>query len=420
MKKRGSITAKILIMIFLTAALICICITFAGSAMIYMVTEDGIKNEVRYAAHALYNIYDMDYRGEYHMESDALYKGSGALSESDFADKISIVSCDEDVDFTIFWGETRVLTSVTNKDGSFAVGTRADPNVAAKVLGNGLEYYYGRVDVNGQNYAGYYIPIINSDSSAVGMVFAGKPLDLARQNSNKTVRYFISISIGIMLICMIISGVISGRMVTALLDIRTFMDKVAHCRFDETLEQKTVSRDDEVGDIARSAETLKDNLRDLVERDPLTSLLNRRSCRRVIDGIVENGRSYTAAMADIDFFKKINDKYGHACGDMVLKEVSSIISEHMCENGASVSRWGGEEFLIIMPDIGIDKARSILDGLMERIRSSKFSWEDGTVSVTLTMGAAESIDGESVDETVNRADNMLYEGKRSGRNKIII
>lgn len=420
MKRKKSITIRILTMVLTALTLISLSITIVGAIMIYTVTEDGIKNEVKYAAHSLYNIYDIDYSGEYSMDRNILFKGNSILTESDFKSKIDIVSCESDVDYTIFWGDTRIFTSVKNEDGSFAVGTSADPDVVKTVMGKGKEYYYRKIDVNRQKYAGYYIPLKNSGGEAVGMVFAGKPLDRAMNNSNKTIRYFVLISTGILVVSLIMFGRFLGKLVTALMDVHKYMRNVSQCRFDESLNESTLQREDEVGDIARSAETMKDNLRDLIECDPLTSLLNRRSCQKIIEGIVEEGKCYIAAMADIDFFKKVNDKYGHACGDMILQEISSIILEQTSSVGASVSRWGGEEFLIVIPHIEKAEAKLLLERIMEKIRSAIFVWKNNSLSVTITIGAVESIEGESADNTISRADDMLYEGKRSGRNCIVI
>ena len=128
------------------------------------------------------------------------------------------------------------------------------------------------------------------------------------------------------------------------------MEKVANGDFGADLSLDILSRTDEVGDIACSANALRYSLRDLVERDPLTSLLNRRSCRKAIDRLLAQNKGYTVAMADIDYFKKINDGYGHACGDMVLKELSALIRERSEKQKGFASRWGGEEFLIILPE----------------------------------------------------------------------
>ncbi len=387
--------------------------------MIYVTTEESIKEEVNSAARTLCNIYDSVYRGEYYLKDSELYKGDELLTEEDFMQKISLLSCDSDVDFTIFWGSTRVFTTVKMDDGSFAIGTTADKRVIDSVLKNGVEYYYSNIEVGDKRYAGYYIPIVNSSEKTVGMVFAGKPLDAARKNMRIIIGCFILISIGILALALLVFGGFSSKMVKDILDVRDFMEGVSSGSFEVKLNDRTLIRTDEVGDIARSAENMKNNLRILVERDPLTTLLNRRSCRKLIDSIQMQDLNYTAAMADIDHFKRINDSFGHACGDTVLRDISAIIKSETEKKGGFVSRWGGEEFLIILPNTDIDRAREFLENLLDIIRNAKFEWEGNNIPVTITAGAVQAQKDETPDEIINRADHLLYDGKNSGRNKIV-
>lgn len=419
MKKRQGLTAVILKMIALTAVLICVCVTVAGAVMIYITTEDGIKSEVNYAAHSLYSLYENEHHGEYYMKNGSLYKGKDMLSNSDFQNIINSISCSEDVDFTIFWEDTRMFTTVKRSDGSFITGTSADQKVIDSVLGSGLEYYYSRVKINGKNYAGYYMPIVNSSAKTIGMVFAGRPLDTATRNMRRIIGFFSIISAGVLAITLSVFSRFSAKLVSSLLDVRNFMEKVSNGDFGADLSLKTLSRTDEVGDIARSADTLRYSLRDLVERDPLTTLLNRRSCRRAIDKLLEQNTGYTAAMADIDHFKTINDSFGHACGDMVLKELSAMIKEEVENRKGLISRWGGEEFLIILPGSGLDESKEFLEKILEMVRSAEYNWDGRRVPVTITIGAAEMTEGETPDETINRADHLLYAGKESGRNRLV-
>lgn len=419
MKKLSGLTAKILKMIALTAVLICVCVTAAGAVMIYITTEDGIKNEVNYAAHSLCSLLDSEYHGEYYMKNGSLYKGGVMLSNSDFQAKTEMISCSGDVDFTVFWDDTRMFTTVKRSDGSFITGTPADQKVIDSVLGKGVEYYYSRVKINGKNYAGYYIPIMNSSAKTVGMIFAGRPLDAARSNMRKIIGCFTVISAGVLIITLIVFSRFSSKLVNSLLDVSSFMEKVANGDFGSSLSLNTLSRTDEVGDIARSADTLRYNLRDLVERDPLTTLLNRRSCRKAIDRLIEKNMGYTVAMADIDHFKKINDGFGHACGDMVLKELSAMLKEEVENRKGFASRWGGEEFLIILPGCGLNESKDFLEKLLEMVQNAEYKWEGQKIPVTITIGAAEMIKGETPDETINRADHLLYAGKESGRNRLV-
>lgn len=419
MKRKSSLAKRIVSMVCLTAFLSSLLISMAGALIVYGNSEESIKYEIEYAANTLYNLYDKLYHGEYYYENDVLYKGAAELTEYDFNNVMRCIDCHEDVDFTIFWGEERILTTIENIDGSKAVGTVADSIVVENVLGGGLEYYYRNIPVNGQRYMGYYIPIINSSAKTVGMVFAGKPLETAYAQTSRLLFYFFVICVAVLLISFIICYGYSKRTVSALSDIREYMEEVAAGSFTAEISDDTYKRNDEIGDIAKSGVTLKNNLRIMVERDPLTMLLNRRSCRKILDEIRESGAMFCIIMGDIDFFKKINDTYGHAAGDDALRVISSHLEACAKEHGGYASRWGGEEFLLVMSGMAMAQVKVALENTAEIIRNEVFAHENGSFSVTMTFGAAMNVSGESIEDTVSRADARLYRGKKSGRNRII-
>lgn len=153
--------------------------------------------------------------------------------------------------------------------------------------------------------------------------------------------------------------------------------------------------------------------------DVLTGLYNRRSMDKFLKNAAASKVTYSLIMCDIDDFKKINDTYGHKCGDMVLKEISKIIVSGLRDNDF-VCRWGGEEILILVNDTTLKSAAMAA----ERIRSSieKLSLESNghTVRCTITLGAAESSEGSSPEDVISIADSRLYTGKRTGKNRVVI
>ena len=154
--------------------------------------------------------------------------------------------------------------------------------------------------------------------------------------------------------------------------------------------------------------------------DKLTGLPNRYYMNNYLTNVMEKEymNHFWVAMADIDNFKSINDTYGHNCGDMVLQTVSNLIREG-CE-GAELCRWGGEEFLMV-GRIGSDYHEQI--ARMERIRRSvaehPFWYEEQKLKVTITVGISRYEEGLSLNEWINLADQKLYEGKQTGKNKVV-
>lgn len=151
--------------------------------------------------------------------------------------------------------------------------------------------------------------------------------------------------------------------------------------------------------------------------DRLTHLYNRHYMLERLEEVPADGRESFLAMSDIDNFKKINDTYGHNGGDEVLKTVADKI-KNICSS-CIVARWGGEEFLILSSE-PLPDGKDMLERLRKNIESESISFEGQEIRVTLTIGMAVRKSGQSIDKWVQDADNKLYIGKNSGKNKVVI
>jgi diguanylate cyclase (GGDEF)-like protein len=158
--------------------------------------------------------------------------------------------------------------------------------------------------------------------------------------------------------------------------------------------------------------------------DPLTTLANRRYMEQLLQQEQFNYEHsiekipFSLVMADIDCFKKINDRYGHSCGDYVIKKVAKII-RYSIRKVDNVARWGGEEYLLLLPKTKTTEARITVKKMMKQIKAYDFRWEDEHFSVSLTYGITEYLDTEDTTETIQRADHYLYQGKEMGRDCIV-
>ena len=125
--------------------------------------------------------------------------------------------------------------------------------------------------------------------------------------------------------------------------------------------------------------------------DPLTGLYNRRSIREKLEyefiHYKKTKNNFSVIIADIDYFKKINDTFGHDCGDQVLKKVAQILQDAVGERGF-VSRWGGEEFLILLPETKVEDARILADRTRKIIEEEIIDYNGIQVSITSTFGAS--------------------------------
>ena len=160
----------------------------------------------------------------------------------------------------------------------------------------------------------------------------------------------------------------------------------------------------------------ENKLSDLAHKDRLTGLYNRHYMIEQLENIKNSESKPTLAMLDIDFFKKINDTYGHNAGDFVLKTLSDFISEQRPE--CTVSRWGGEEFLILS-DKSLEEEAEAFEKLRKLVESTPFEFEGNTLHITVTVGLASKRENEPIDQWVDHADDLLYYGKNNGRNQVI-
>lgn len=126
----------------------------------------------------------------------------------------------------------------------------------------------------------------------------------------------------------------------------------------------------------------------------------------------------TICMLDIDHFKRVNDTFGHTVGDTVLAEFAKLLMDGLREYDI-VCRYGGEEFLAILPGTNLETAKQVVERIRENVASNTVEDNGVSVSVTVSIGVAEYQVDETVDEFVNRADRKLYEAKESGRNCVV-
>lgn len=155
--------------------------------------------------------------------------------------------------------------------------------------------------------------------------------------------------------------------------------------------------------------------------DPLTGLPNRRAMIERIDAFRQRypDQNFCVAIADIDFFKNVNDTYGHNCGDYTLVKLTELFTEHAGGN-YSVCRWGGEEFCFFLPERNLDEAWQIMNDLCMTVERMKLEFEGNAFSITITIGVEENDFASPMDDLLKVADEKLYMGKKSGRNRVVV
>lgn len=181
-------------------------------------------------------------------------------------------------------------------------------------------------------------------------------------------------------------------------------------------------------ELEQRVRALEDELRrlsDEVSTDALTEVANRRGLLRAFD--IERSRAQRAGadgaaaplaigLLDIDNFKKLNDTLGHAAGDVALKSLAARVRDAL-RPADTLGRWGGEEFVVLLPGTAVDEAQQVLTRLQRALTASLFLHEGREVFVTFSAGVTAWVPDEAIDAALERADEALYEAKRTGKNR---
>ncbi|MDD5287486.1 MAG: diguanylate cyclase [Desulfuromonadaceae bacterium] len=157
--------------------------------------------------------------------------------------------------------------------------------------------------------------------------------------------------------------------------------------------------------------------------DPLTGLINRRELMNRF--MSEKGRAerhgtpFCVIIADIDHFKNVNDTFGHIAGDRILSGVADTLTSSVRTEDI-LGRFGGEEFLLILPETDLDAATVVAEKIRSAVSDLETEWEGKTISVTISMGVVKFKPGMGMDECIQPADHALYRAKTGGRNRFVV
>jgi diguanylate cyclase len=181
-----------------------------------------------------------------------------------------------------------------------------------------------------------------------------------------------------------------------------------------------------VAEAERNIEAMTSELEQvkaLVQQDPLTGTLNRRGIddafRREAARCDRNGTRLCVALIDLDDFKRINDTYGHPVGDRALRHVADIARDTLRPTDR-IGRFGGEEFLFLLPDIGATECVAVLDRIKRSLCARALVEAGVAIKIAFSGGVVERVGQETLNDLIARADGALYEAKRAGKNRITL
>lgn len=383
---------------------------------VYYEIRSGMENE----AYTLANTYDVMYPGYYELVKAenlmALKKGEHYLT-NDFIDNIKE---DTGLEITIFYNDIRMITTLYS-DNKRITGSKMNSAIKKDVLDNGYSKFYDDVRIEEERFFAYYLPVHNGSENIIGAICILKPANQIHSKFAKQVIPLIAIIIAGVVIITYLNYLYFGKLNKNFKHIRNFLGEVTGGNLKAEMNREALAREDEIGDVAKASVNMHRSLRNLIVKDSLTDLYNRRYCNQNLKNIseqyIKTGEPYTLAIADIDFFKKVNDTYGHTAGDEVLVSVAQIMKKSMAGKGFA-ARWGGEEFLLVYTGCDMETTLTYLEMLVEAIREMCVEYGDKVIKITISIGVATG-NGDSVDKVLCTADNRLYHAKKEGRDRVV-
>ncbi|SFH85951.1 diguanylate cyclase (GGDEF) domain-containing protein [Pseudobutyrivibrio sp. OR37] len=420
---KNSLKRQMLKMTLIPLTLMTVAIVAVSVSIVRKSITDQIRKELINDADLVAFIFDQYYVGDFRLVETEngeveIYKGEQRLNgENTLMAKFSKML---NIEVSIFYEDTRILTTLSDAEGNSAMGTKVATVVKNDVLDTGQPVFYDNVIVYNTKSFAYYKPFTGADGSIMGMIGVCRSGEDVKHH---IIRYILPV-IGICIVVAVFFGIIMVRfnkkLAERIFKMDRYMNKLSNGEFDSEMPRELLQEDDEIKSLANDGKKMARALKNLVEFDALTELNNRRSADKRLEEIrvkmVEMGMKYCVCIADIDFFKKVNDTYGHEMGDEVLRKVAGKLKKGMVGKGFA-ARWGGEEFLLIFDNRELDIAKRELSIIMDDIRTIYVP--DTDRQITMSFGLTAMIPGESTDEALSRADANLYEAKEGGRNQIV-
>ena len=387
--------------------------------------EGHVRKEMTQQTRLILKILDENYPGEFSLNKDVkgnyhIYKGGKDITkDTEFIDNMKEIM---GVEVTLFCQDVRLQTTLRDSKGRLFINTAVSSVITKDVLKKKKAHFYrSTTNVGDERYFAYYEPIFLEDGTCFGMVGVCRKATDIEKNIRMAVRPILLLSIAAIFVIGAISISYTRILTKRIRILQQFMKKLTKDDFEAEMPAGLLKVEDEIGDLARSGKKMQESIRRQVEYDEMTQLYNRRygdkNLLKMKAQMQISGIKYCVAIGDIDFFKKVNDNYGHEAGDEVLIHVARVLKEQLLANGF-VCRWGGEEFLIVIESHTIEQAEHILQSILDTLRNQTITYQEQQIRVTMSMGLVSVKAEDEIDDILRCADQKLYEAKENGRDQI--
>lgn len=387
--------------------------------------EGHVRKEMTQQTKLILKILDENYPGEFSLNKDVkgnyhIYKGGKDITkDTEFIDNMKEIM---GVEVTLFCQDVRLQTTLRDSKGRLFINTAVSSVITKDVLKKKKAHFYrSTTNVGDERYFAYYEPIFLEDGTCFGMVGVCRKATDIEKNIRMAVRPILLLSIAAIFVIGAISISYTRILTKRIRILQQFMKKLTKDDFEAEMPAGLLKVEDEIGDLAHSGKKMQESIRRQVEYDEMTQLYNRRygdkNLLKMKAQMQISGIKYCVAIGDIDFFKKVNDNYGHEAGDEVLIHVARVLKEQLLANGF-VCRWGGEEFLIVIESHTIEQAEHILQSILDTLRNQTITYQEQQIRVTMSMGLVSVKAEDEIDDILRCADQKLYEAKENGRDQI--
>lgn len=262
-RKRFGIVARLLCMALIPTIIIGVYLTSYSSVLLKKGMETEVKDGLKGNAIAFITSYDSLYPGDYSVDgSGQLYKGEENITDQSIL--VDTMKEHTGVDITLFYGDTRMVTSIKDKEKNRIVGTKAVPKVVETVLNQGQEYFNPKVSVNGEAYYGFYTPLQNQDGTVIGMMFAGKPSNEVSIHIAMSIIKVVVVGLILMILSTISITYITKLISSALKGASSSVKVLAGGNLEGEIPTRALKRSDEIGEIAHSIKNLQGTMKTMI------------------------------------------------------------------------------------------------------------------------------------------------------------
>ena len=380
---------KILLIALIPLLILGVAITVVSNKKINDAMKVTISDGLRGTATAVRSTFRKMNSEPYTLnENNELVKGDFNISQQvDLADDIKEVS---DIDVSIYFGDTRYMTSAKDASGQRVLGTLSDTTVKDNVLGQGKEYFTDNVQVSGQQYFGYYIPLFDFETGeTVGMVFAGMQKEIVDSQIRQITMIIVALAVVLMIFCAVLIFMIVGKMSKRLSIGVNALEEVAQGKLNFKFDDDSLRQTDEVGEICRAIKKLEENLSDIIKN------------------VISGSKELLEASDNLRNRTSITSEH--------VEQMEKAVNEIAIGAGSQAEETQSATENIILMGNMIEEAAGELDNLNHKARNLKAGGE-AVMDVIRELQESNAKTGESIDiiyEQTNTTNNSAQKIKEA-------